>query len=83
MNTKLSLNAGGSVWALVRGLEAGSLTYDGSGYIVWWPRGVAAYERGAELASATPARAAETEAATKAAGRDRPGSWQPDLFDRN
>ncbi len=83
VNTKLSLNAGGHAWALVRGLEAGWLTYDGSSYIVWSPRGVAAYERGAELASATPARAAETEAATEAAGRDRPGSWQPDLFDRN
>ena len=83
VNTKLSLNAGGHAWALVRGLEAGWLTYDGSSYIVWSPRGVAAYERGAELASATPGRAAETEAATEAAGRDRPGSWQPDLFDRN
>ena len=82
VNTKLSLNAGGSVWALVRGLEAGWLTYDGSGYIVWSPRGVAAYERGAEPASATPARAAETDVAAGRAGRDRPASWQPDLFDR-
>jgi len=82
VNMKLSLNAGGSVWALVRGLEAGWLTYDGSGYIVWSPRGVAAYERGAEPASAMPARAAETDVAAGTAGRDRPASWQPDLFDR-
>jgi len=81
VNTRLSLNAGGSVWALVRGLEAGWLTYDRNGYIVWSPRGVAACERGAEPASATPARATETGVAAGTAGRDRPASWQPDLFD--
>lgn len=81
VNTKLSLNAGGHAWALVRGLEAGWLTYDRSSYIVWSPRGITAYERGVELAVATPARA-KTEAAAETIGRDRSASWQPDLFDR-